>query len=64
MGVFMGLIVPLPFSVRRKLFAFVSESPVIAKLQYGLRVGHVAQKQISGTDNVSDHVHLHSHPVH
>lgn len=39
MGVFMGLIVPLPFAVRRKLFTFVSESPVIAKLQYGLRVG-------------------------
>ncbi|KAL2824158.1 B-cell receptor-associated protein 31-like-domain-containing protein [Aspergillus cavernicola] len=38
MAVFMGLIVPLPFTVRRKLFAFVSESPVIAKLQYGLRI--------------------------
>ncbi|OJJ63929.1 hypothetical protein ASPSYDRAFT_83964 [Aspergillus sydowii CBS 593.65] len=38
MGVFMGLIVPLPFAVRRKLFTFVSESPVIAKLQYGLRI--------------------------
>jgi hypothetical protein len=34
----MGLIVPLPFTVKRKLFAFISESPVIAKLQYGLRV--------------------------
>jgi hypothetical protein len=40
MAVFMGLIVPLPFTVRRKLFAFVSESPIIAKLQYGLRVSH------------------------
>ncbi|KAL4742252.1 B-cell receptor-associated protein 31-like-domain-containing protein [Aspergillus similis] len=38
MGVFMGLIVPLPFTVKRKLFAFISESPVIAKLQYGLRI--------------------------
>jgi hypothetical protein len=38
MAVFMGLIVPLPFTVRRKLFAFVSESPIIAKLQYGLRI--------------------------
>jgi exosortase/archaeosortase len=40
MAVFMGLIVPLPFTVRRKLFAFVSESPIIAKLQYGLRVSY------------------------
>ncbi|KAL2845732.1 B-cell receptor-associated protein 31-like-domain-containing protein [Aspergillus pseudoustus] len=38
MAVFMGLIVPLPFTVRRKLFTFVSESPIIAKLQYGLRI--------------------------
>ncbi|KAL2796109.1 B-cell receptor-associated protein 31-like-domain-containing protein [Aspergillus keveii] len=38
MAVFMGLIIPLPFTVRRKLFAFVSESPIIAKLQYGLRI--------------------------
>ncbi|KAH8432264.1 putative BAP31 domain protein [Aspergillus melleus] len=38
MGVFMGLIVPLPFTVKRKLFAFVSESPIVAKLQYGLKI--------------------------
>ncbi|PLN81464.1 BAP31 domain protein [Aspergillus taichungensis] len=38
MGVFMALIVPLPFVVKRKLFAFISESPVIAKLQYGLKI--------------------------
>ncbi|KAL5335334.1 B-cell receptor-associated protein 31-like-domain-containing protein [Aspergillus crustosus] len=38
MAVFLGLIVPLPFTVRRKLFAFISESPIIAKLQYGLRI--------------------------
>lgn len=34
----MGLIIPLPFSVKRKLFTFISESPVIAKLQYGMKV--------------------------
>ena len=38
MGVFTGLILPLPFSVKRKLFTFISESPVVAKLQYGLKV--------------------------
>jgi len=38
MAVFLALIVPLPFVVKRKLFTFVSESPIIAKLQYGLKV--------------------------
>jgi hypothetical protein len=38
MVMFMALIVPLPFTWRRKLFTFVSESPIIAKLQYGMKV--------------------------
>ncbi|RAL16673.1 putative BAP31 domain protein [Aspergillus homomorphus CBS 101889] len=38
MVVFMGLIIPLPFTVKRKLFAFISESPIVAKLQYGLKI--------------------------
>jgi len=38
MVIFMGLIVPLPFTWRRKLFTFVSESPIIAKLQYGMKI--------------------------
>ncbi|KAF2458191.1 BAP31 domain protein [Lineolata rhizophorae] len=38
MVVFMSLIVPLPFKLKRKLFAFISESPLIARLQYGLRI--------------------------
>lgn len=38
MAVFMGLILPLPFTVKRKLFTFISESPVVAKLQYGLKI--------------------------
>jgi hypothetical protein len=38
MVVFLALIVPLPYTVKRKLFAFISESPIIAKLQYGLRI--------------------------
>lgn len=36
--VFLALIVPLPLSVKRKLFTFISESPIIAKLQYGMKV--------------------------
>lgn len=39
MALFVALIVPLPFKVKRKLFTFISESVIIAKLQYGLKVG-------------------------
>jgi B-cell receptor-associated protein 31 len=35
----MLLIVPLPFSWKRKLFTFISENPLVAKLQYGMKVG-------------------------
>ncbi|KAF1988444.1 BAP31 domain-containing protein [Aulographum hederae CBS 113979] len=38
MVVFTALIIPLPFKVRRKLFNFISESPIIAKLQYGMKI--------------------------
>lgn len=38
MVIFMVLIIPLPFTWRRKLFTFISESPIIAKLQYGMKI--------------------------
>jgi len=38
MVLFMALIIPMPFTWRRKLFTFVSENPLIAKLQYGLKI--------------------------
>ena len=38
MVVFMSLIIPLPFTMKRRLFTFISENPLIAKLQYGLKV--------------------------
>ncbi|KAF2731619.1 endoplasmic reticulum protein-like protein [Polyplosphaeria fusca] len=38
MVIFLALIVPLPFTWRRKLFTFISESPIIAKLQYGMKI--------------------------
>lgn len=38
MAIFLALIVPLPFTWRRKLFMFISESPIIAKLQYGMKI--------------------------
>ncbi|KAI4131107.1 MAG: hypothetical protein LQ347_003119 [Umbilicaria vellea] len=38
MSIFMLLIVPLPYTWRRKLFAFISDSPLVAKLQYGMKI--------------------------
>lgn len=38
MLIFLALIVPLPFTWRKRLFTFISESPLIAKLQYGMKV--------------------------
>ncbi|KAH6643125.1 B-cell receptor-associated protein 31-like-domain-containing protein [Boeremia exigua] len=38
MAIFCALIVPLPFTWRRKLFTFISESPIVAKLQYGMKI--------------------------
>ncbi|PSR83410.1 B-cell receptor-associated protein 31-like-domain-containing protein [Coniella lustricola] len=38
MALFMVLILPLPFTIKRKLFTFISENPIVAKLQYGLKI--------------------------
>lgn len=38
MLVFLSLIVPLPYKIKRSLFTFISESPLVAKLQYGLKI--------------------------
>ncbi|KAK1755012.1 B-cell receptor-associated protein 31-like-domain-containing protein [Echria macrotheca] len=38
MALFMLLIVPMPFTIRRKLFTFISESPLVAKAQHGLKI--------------------------
>ncbi|KAF7560912.1 hypothetical protein G7046_g3245 [Stylonectria norvegica] len=38
MALFMLLIVPLPFSLKRRIFTFISESPVVAKIQYWMKI--------------------------
>jgi B-cell receptor-associated protein 31 len=38
MAIFVGISIPLPFTIKRKIFNFISESPIIAKLQYGLKI--------------------------
>ncbi|KAJ3559696.1 hypothetical protein NM688_g183 [Phlebia brevispora] len=38
MATFCVLVAPLPYSIRKKLFHFLSESPLVAKLAYGLKI--------------------------
>ena len=38
MASFCIFVSPLPSKVRRKLFRFLSESPIIAKVAYGLKI--------------------------
>ncbi|KAI0594783.1 B-cell receptor-associated protein 31-like-domain-containing protein [Biscogniauxia sp. FL1348] len=38
MSLFMFLVVPMPFTVRRKMFTFLSENPLVAKLHHGLKI--------------------------
>lgn len=38
MVLFMSLIVPLPYRMKRGLFLFISENPLVARMQYGLKV--------------------------
>jgi hypothetical protein len=64
MLIFCALIVPLPFTWRRGLFTFISESPIVAKLQYGMKVGYVITIAPNATDLASDHIHLHPDPFH
>ncbi|KAL1842536.1 hypothetical protein VTJ49DRAFT_5012 [Mycothermus thermophilus] len=41
MGLFLLLILPLPFAMRRKVFTFISENPIVAKVQYWLKITFV-----------------------
>jgi len=38
MALFVLIVVPLPFTLRRKLFTFISENPIVAKVQYGMKI--------------------------
>ncbi|KAG6911078.1 hypothetical protein DXG01_004593 [Tephrocybe rancida] len=41
MGTFCLLVAPLPFKVRKKLFTFLSESPIVAKVAYALKISFI-----------------------
>ena len=38
MVIFMSLIVPMPYTAKRKIFTFISENPLVAKVQYGMKI--------------------------
>lgn len=38
MLLFLTLIVPMPFKIKRGIFEFISGNPLVAKLQYGMKV--------------------------
>lgn len=38
MATFCVLVSPLPYVVRKRLFRFLSESPIVAKIAYGLKI--------------------------
>jgi B-cell receptor-associated protein 31 len=38
MVTFLVLVTPLPYTFRKKLFQFLSESPLIAKIAYGIKI--------------------------
>jgi hypothetical protein len=63
MLIFCALIVPLPFTWRRKLFTFISESPIIAKLQYGMKVQNIPLVVRRPSDLHPDYFHLHPDSV-
>lgn len=67
MTIFGLLIVPLPYTMKRKLFTFISENPLIAKLQYGMKVRqhpHHNFTKLSDANDWIDYIHLHPDPVH
>jgi len=41
MALFMLLILPMPFNVKRKIFTFISENSIVAKIQYWMKITFV-----------------------
>ena len=56
MSIFMLLILPLPFTWRKKMFQVISESALVAKLQYGMKITFIFIL-ILFVDSVRPHPH-------
>lgn len=59
MATFVGLLLPMPFAARKKLFTFLSTSPVVAKIAYGLKIAFV----YVGDDQSANTLLLTSYPL-
>ena len=42
MVTFCILVAPLPYAIRKRLFTFLSESPIVAKIAYGLKISFMS----------------------
>ncbi|KAE9403394.1 endoplasmic reticulum protein [Gymnopus androsaceus JB14] len=38
---FTGLVIPFPFAVRKRVFGFLSESHIVAKIAYGIKISFI-----------------------
>ena len=56
----MLLIVPLPYTWKRKLFNFISENPLIAKVQYAMKVDVLVCFTVLCADQRTDYLYIHS----
>jgi B-cell receptor-associated protein 31 len=45
MATFGIFVAPLPFAARKKFFAFLSQSPIVAKVAYGLKISFMSVPQ-------------------
>jgi len=41
MGTFCVIVAPLPYAVRRRVFHFLHDSPIVAKIAYGLKIAFI-----------------------
>ncbi|KAJ3913405.1 endoplasmic reticulum protein [Lentinula edodes] len=41
MVTFTGLVIPFPFVVRKRVFTFLSQSPIVAKVAYGIKISFI-----------------------
>lgn len=64
MALFVALIIPMPFTVKRKMFNFLAESPIVAKLQYGMKVNinQLGSGRKIADEEFLDYIHIHSYP--
>lgn len=51
MATFVFVVAPLPYAVRKKVFTFLSESFIVSKLAYGLKISFMC---VAETSSLSD----------